>query len=133
MSRTRGAFGMVRRTAAVTAILLLLGACGGNGDGADVADHFTDETVTIIVGSSPGGGFDTYARLVARHMGEHIPGQPNVIVENMPGAGHLIAMNHVYNVAPKDGTVIGNVEGALSMRQLLGAEGVEFDFAELTS
>lgn len=123
-----------RLTAAIaTGVLLLsLAACGDDASDADLADHFKGKPVTIIVGSSPGGGFDTYARLVARHMGKYIPGQPNVIVENMPGAGHLIAMNHVYNNASKDGTVIGNVEGALSMRQLLGAQGVEFDFRDLT-
>jgi hypothetical protein len=76
-----------------------------------VADFYRGKTVRIIVGAAPGGGFDTYARAVARHIGRHIPGNPSVIVENMPGAGSLIAANHVYNVAPKDGTVIGHILG----------------------
>lgn len=96
-----------------------------------VAEFYDGKTVTLIVATNPGGGFDTYARLIARHMGKHIPGEPNVIVENMPGAGHTLGMNHIYNVAPRDGTVIGNATGALALNQLFEADTVDFDMTEL--
>jgi tripartite-type tricarboxylate transporter receptor subunit TctC len=74
-----------------------------------VADFYKGRTVTMIVGGSPGGGFDTLARSIARHIVKHIPGNPNVIPRNMPGAGGLLAMEHLYNVADKDGSVIALV------------------------
>ena len=74
---------------------------------AAAAAFYGRTTVSIIVGSGAGGGFDTTARLVARHLGRHIPGTPTVIVVNMPGGGGLVAANHVFDAAPKDGTVIG--------------------------
>ncbi|MDB5650353.1 MAG: efflux transporter protein [Hyphomicrobiales bacterium] len=73
----------------------------------DPAAFYTGKTVTITVGSSTGGGLDTYARLVSRHLAKHIPGRPNVIVQNMPGAGGNIVASHLYNIAPKDGTLMG--------------------------
>jgi tripartite-type tricarboxylate transporter receptor subunit TctC len=76
---------------------------------------------------APGGGFDTYARTIARYFGRHVPGAPTVIVENMPGAGSLIAANYVSRVGPKDGTVIAHTEGGLVLQQILGMDGVEFD------
>ena len=71
------------------------------------ASFYKGRQVTVIVGSSAGGGYDIYARLVARHMGKYIPGNPTLVVSNMPGAGSNAAAAHIYNVAPKDGTVIG--------------------------
>src|ERR1051325_10349045 len=71
-----------------------------------VAQFYKGRQVTVIVGSSPGGGYDIYARLMARHMGKYIPGTPTMVVSNMPGAGSNAAVAHVYNVAPKDGTYI---------------------------
>ena len=91
------------------------------------AAFYSRKTVSIIVGSGAGGGFDTTARLVARHIGRHIPGTPTVIVVNMPGGGGLVAANHLFNVAPKDGTVIGLFHEAQVMNQLTGGEGVQFD------
>ncbi|MPZ22960.1 MAG: hypothetical protein GEU28_05335 [Dehalococcoidia bacterium] len=96
-----------------------------------VADFYADQTVRIIVGASAGGGYDLQARLVAEYLGEYIPGNPTVIVENMPGAAQLIAGNHVANVAPADGTVIGLIAGALVVDQLLANPNVEFDFRDL--
>jgi tripartite-type tricarboxylate transporter receptor subunit TctC len=72
-----------------------------------VAQFYKGRQITVIVGSSAGGGYDIYARLLARHMGKYIPGNPSMLVSNMPGAGSNAAIAHVYNVAPKDGTVIG--------------------------
>lgn len=88
---------------------------------------YRGKTIRIIVGATPGGGFDIYARVTARHMGKHIPGNPTIIVQNMPGAGHLIAANYVYKVAKPDGLTIGHFLGGLFMQQLLGRRGIEFD------
>ena len=88
------------------------------------------KTVSIIVGSGAGGGFDTTARLVSRHIGKHIPGAPVVIVQNMPGGGGLVAANHLFSAASKDGTVIGLFHEAQVMSQLTGVEGVQFDLRE---
>jgi hypothetical protein len=91
------------------------------------AAFFSRKTVSIIVGSGAGGGFDSTARLVARHIGRHIPGTPTVIVVNMPGGGGLVAANHLFSVASKDATVIGLFHEAQVMNQLTGGEGVQFD------
>lgn len=88
---------------------------------------FKGKTIRIIVGFSPGGGYDTYARLIGRHLGKHIPGAPTVTVENMPGAGSLIAANHIYKVAKPDGLTMAHFIGGLFLQQLLGKPGVEFD------
>ena len=72
-----------------------------------VAQFYKGRTVTIVAASSPGGGYDLYARLIARVLGRHIPGNPSVVVANMPGAASNLAAAHVYSVAPRDGTVIG--------------------------
>ncbi len=88
---------------------------------------YRGKTVRIIVGSGAGGGFDSTARIVSRHLATHIPGAPTVIVENMPGGGGLVAANHLFFAAPKDGTVIGIFHEAQVLNQLIGAEGVRFD------
>jgi len=88
---------------------------------------YKGKTVRIIVGFSAGGGYDTYSRLIARHMGRHIAGNPTIIVENMPGAASIIATNHVYKVAKPDGLTIGHFIGGLFLQQLLGKPGIEFD------
>jgi tripartite-type tricarboxylate transporter receptor subunit TctC len=94
-------------------------------------DFYKGKTITFIVGFSSGGGYDTYARLLARHMPVHIPGNPTIIAQNMDGAGSMRAANHVYNVAPKDGTVISAVNATLLMYQLLGGKGAQYDPAKL--
>ena len=88
---------------------------------------YKGKTIRIVVGFSAGGGFDTYARALSRHLGKHIAGNPTVIVENMVGAGSLIAANHVFNVAKPDGLTIGHFIGGLFLGQVLGQKGVEFD------
>jgi len=94
---------------------------------AQESGFFQGKTVRIIVGTSPGGGFDVYSRTLARHMGKYTAGNPNFIVENMPGAGHRIAANHVFKVARPDGLTIGNFFGGLLVGQVLGYSGIEFD------
>jgi len=90
-------------------------------------DFFSGKTLRILVGFPPGGGFDTYARTIARHMGKQIRGNPKVFVENMPGAGSLIAANHLYRRAQPDGLTMGHFIGGLVMGQVLGGPGIEFD------
>src|SRR3954451_15862629 len=88
---------------------------------------FKDKTIRIIVGSAPGGGYDAYARLVGDHMRRHVPGNPQIIVQNMPGAGSLVAMNYIANVAPRDGTVIGAINAAMTTQPLIKPETAKFD------
>jgi len=94
---------------------------------AAVEAFYKGKTITVIVGNSAGGGYDLYTRLLARHMGKHIPGNPTLIVQNMPGAGSLVATNHLYNAAAKDGTVFGSVDRGIPGEQLIGTEGVQYD------
>ena len=98
---------------------------------AQESDFYRGKTIRIVVGFSPGGGYDANARLLSRYLGAHIPGRPNVIVENMLGAGSLRAANYVYGMAPKDGTVIAAVNVNAPMYQLLGGEGAQFDATRL--
>lgn len=95
--------------------------------GASTDDFFRNKTVRIIVGFAPGGGFDTYSRAIARHFGKHIPGNPSVVVENMTGAGSLIAANYLYKIAKPDGLTIGNFHGNQIINQIIGGAGIEFD------
>ena len=91
------------------------------------APYYEGKAIRIIVGTAPGGGYDTYTRLLARHFGKHIPGNPIVIVDNMPGAGGLLTANHMYRVVKADGLTIGHFVGGQFLQQLLGRPGIEFD------
>src|SRR5262249_30228577 len=93
-------------------------------------DFYQGKTVRFVVGFSAGGGFDAYTRAIARHIGKHIPGTPATIVENMPGAGSLIAANYLYNQAKADGLTVGNWIGGLILQQLIGVKGIGFDAAK---
>jgi tripartite-type tricarboxylate transporter receptor subunit TctC len=99
----------------------------GIGFPGSASAFYEGKTIRIVVGFSPGGGFDVYARTLARHLPNHIPGNPTVIVQNMPGAGSLIAANHVYKVAAPDGLTLGHFIGSLFMAQVLERPGIEFD------
>jgi tripartite-type tricarboxylate transporter receptor subunit TctC len=93
-----------------------------------VADFYRDKQVSIIVGYGPGGGYDLYARLMARHFGKHIPGAPAIVVQNMPGAGSLVAANYIYMTAPKDGTAVATFARNMPMMGVLGGHAnVRFD------
>jgi tripartite-type tricarboxylate transporter receptor subunit TctC len=92
-----------------------------------VADFYKDKQVVLIVGAASGGGYDAQARLLARHIGKHIPGNPAVIVQNMPGAGSLQATNHLFNIAAKDGTVFGLVQRDMLLARATNTQGVRFD------
>ena len=97
-----------------------------------VAEFYAGKTFTIVVGSDVGGGYDTNARLLSRHIGKFIPGNPTVIVQNRPGAGSITAANYIYNTAPKDGTVIGMVQRGIPMFKLTGQPGVQYDPEKFT-
>lgn len=98
---------------------------------ASVQDFYTDKTVSILVPYSPGGGWDTYARLAARYMKKYIPGNPSVIVKNMPGAGGMVSVNYVYNRAKPDGLTIGMFQTTNVFPQLTGDSSVKFDASKL--
>jgi tripartite-type tricarboxylate transporter receptor subunit TctC len=99
-------------------------------DEKTVANFYRGKTVTIIVGHSPGGGFDRYARAIARHIGKYIPGNPAVLVNNMVGAGTMVSANYTYNQAPRDGTVVNSFDGGLLPSQLYGSSAAQFDLAK---
>jgi tripartite-type tricarboxylate transporter receptor subunit TctC len=98
----------------------------------EVADFYRGRSLTLIIGYSAGGGYDAYARVLARHMGKHIPGHPTIIAQNMPGAGSLRSANFLYNVAPKDGTAIGHFSRGLAMEPLIGTSSTQFDARRFT-
>jgi tripartite-type tricarboxylate transporter receptor subunit TctC len=88
---------------------------------------YKGKTIRLIVRLAPGGGYDLYSRVIARQMGKHIPGNPTIVVENMTGAGSVIAANYMYNAAKPDGLTIGHILGGLFLQQLLGNPAIEFD------
>ena len=88
---------------------------------------YEGKTIRIIVGYSAGGGYDTYARVISRHMAKYIPGNPAIIVENMTGAGSLISANYLYRAAKPDGLTIGHFNGGLFFNQVFQEPGIEFD------
>ena len=93
-----------------------------------VADFYKGKVIKIVVGFASGGGYDLYARLLARHFGKHIPGNPTLVVQNMPGAGGLRAANYIYAAAPKDGTTIGTFSRDMPLLAVMGTNsGVQFD------
>jgi tripartite-type tricarboxylate transporter receptor subunit TctC len=93
-------------------------------------NYFQGKTVRVVVGSSAGGGYDLWARLMAQHIGKHIPGNPVVVVQNMPGAGGAVAANYVYGVAKPDGLTLGAFNPALYFDQLVGRPEVKFDWSK---
>src|SRR3972149_1471021 len=99
-----------------------LGRAASGDDG-----FYKGKTIRLIVAFSAGGGYDTYSRTIARHMGQYIPGNPNIVVENMTGAGGIIHANFMYQQAKPDGLIIGNNAGGLILQQIMGAKGIEFD------
>jgi tripartite-type tricarboxylate transporter receptor subunit TctC len=113
----------------VGGIAFLAAALIGSQASAD-EPFYKGKTVSLIIASNASGGYDTYGRLLSRHMGAHLSGNPNFVVQNMPGAGGIRAANHLYNVAPKDGTVIGIFDQAVFLNQLLGVAGLRGDVAK---
>ncbi len=96
-----------------------------------IADFYKGKRIKMIIGSSPGGGYATYARLITRHIGRHLPGHPRFLVQNMDGAGSIVAANFTVNVAPQDGTVIVGLQRNIALVQILGTKGPKFKAQEL--
>ena len=94
-------------------------------------DFYKGKSINFIIGTAPGGGYDAYSRLIARHIGKHLPAQPSVVPQNMPGAAGIRAANYLYNVAPRDGTVIGMLDQAVYLDQILGTAGLHVDAIKL--
>ncbi len=92
-----------------------------------ISDFYKNKRVTIIQGSAPGGGYDMYARTLARHLPKHIPGHPRILVQNKPGAGGIVSANYIYNVAKQDGTIIGGLQREAPLAQIMGQTGPMFD------
>ncbi len=92
-----------------------------------LASFYAGKQINLVIGFSPGGGYDAYARVLARHMGKHIRGNPKIIVKNMPGAGGTVAANYVFNVSPKDGSELGLFAGNVAIDPLLGGAPVKYD------
>lgn len=99
-----------------------------------VADFYSGKSINVLIGTSTGGGYDLYARTLAHHLGRHIPGNPKLLPQNMPGAGGLRAVNYLYGVAPKDGTVIGHFQPGIMFEPLLGRGSAagQFDATKFT-
>jgi tripartite-type tricarboxylate transporter receptor subunit TctC len=104
---------------------------GGEAAAQTPEEFYKGKAIDFVIGYPPGGSNDTFGRLVARHIGKYIPGHPNVIPKNTPGAGSFLAVNQIFNVAPKDGTVIGIGAPTIPLDEKLGTQGVRFKTAEL--
>jgi tripartite-type tricarboxylate transporter receptor subunit TctC len=117
-----------------TAFLALaaLTIVGRGAAGAQSDMDFKGKTVKIIVGTSTGGGVDLYARLIALFLGKHLPGEPTVIVQNMPGASSLVAANYVYNMSKPDGLTLGALQGGAYFDQILGRNTAKFNWSKFT-
>lgn len=115
------------RTVTAASSAILIGA-GASALADPVADFYQGKRITMSVGSEPGGGYDAYARLVTRHMGRLIPGNPGFVVQNMPGGGGLRVTNHLYNIAPKDGSAMATVQRGLLTSPLLEARNLQLQY-----
>jgi tripartite-type tricarboxylate transporter receptor subunit TctC len=112
---------------AASSLSFVLTTSGLGAADESVAQFYRGKQVTMLIGSAPGGGYDLYGRLIARHISKHIPGNPTVVPSNLPGAGSHTAAGHVYAVAPKDGTVIGAVQSTVVFEPLLAARSFKHD------
>ena len=113
---------MSRHFAQALCLTLLAGSAQAQTD-----PNYAGKSVTVLIAFEPGGSYDVYGRLVARFLGAHLPGKPNVVVQNMPGAGGLIGANNLYEVTPRDGTVVGEVSQTAAIGQALSTSGVRYD------
>ena len=118
---------MLRNRSLSLATFLALALIGSATRAASADDFFKGKTISFVVGFAAGGGFDTYTRLIARHFGKHVPGNPSTLVENRTGAGSLIAANYIYNKAKPNGLTIGNFIGPLVLQHVMGSKQAHFD------
>ena len=111
---------------------LLIGGTLAASAQAPAPNYYAGKTVQMVIGFGPGGGYDLWARTVARHINKHLPGNPTVVPQNMPGAGSFTAAAHIYTAAPKDGTVMGIIARDAPLGPLTGQEGARFDPLKLS-
>jgi tripartite-type tricarboxylate transporter receptor subunit TctC len=117
--------------AALAAIAVIAGSSQPAAAQQSVEEFYKGKNVDLVIGYAPGGGYDLYARMVAQHIGNHIPGKPNIIPRNMPGAGSRTAVVWLSNIAPKDGTVLATADQSLSVAQAMGDKGLSVDVSKL--
>jgi tripartite-type tricarboxylate transporter receptor subunit TctC len=114
----------------VAAAFAALAGAGTHAAAQTPEQFYAGKSVDLVIGYPPAGSNDVYARLLSRHLGKHIPGKPNIVAKNMPGAGSFLALGHIYNIAPKDGSVIGIGAPTSPLDEKLGSQGVRFKTAE---
>ena len=123
----------MKKLVRLTVIILIAQALVAVARADDVSDFYRGRTIQLIVGYGPGGGYDVFSRLIARYMPKYMPGNPSIVVENMPGAGSLTSVNYLYSVAPKDGTVFASIDRSMPLLGLLDVnKGVKFDVRKFT-
>src|SRR5512145_1250721 len=120
------------RNIIAAALVALISLFWGSAAQAQATPFYKDRTIRIIVGFTAGGLYDQYARILSRHMPKYLPGNPNIIVQNMPGAGSLTATNYVYSVAKPDGLTLGINNAALYFAQLLKQKEVQYDWSKFS-
>ena len=116
--------------AALVVGMLALEAAAGSAQAQSVEAFYKGRTVDLVIGYPPGGSNDVYARSVSRHLARFLPGHPTIVPRNMPGGGSLLAANHMYLVAPKDGSTIALISPTAALDQKLGNPAVKFDAAK---
>ncbi len=121
---------MIRKSLSAAALACMAAIVAYDPVAAEPQQSFAGKTITLTNGYGPGSGNDIYGRLIARHIGKHIPGQPNVVAQNMPGAGSFKAANYLFQAAPKDGTSIGYIAQTAATEELLGSQAIQFKTAQ---
>lgn len=121
---------MVRKIVCLLAAFYILSAVFPLGESQAAKPYYEGKVINIVVGYSPGGGYDRLTRVLAKHLPRFIPGKPTVLVQNMPGAATVVAANYLYNVAKPDGLTIGILNRGIPFAQLLKAQGVKFDLTK---
>ena len=126
--RTRTSHGISR----LAGCTLMLAATAASARAQTPEEFYKGRTIELVIGFTPAGGYDVYARLVARHMAGHMPGKPSLVAKQMTGGGSRIAANYIYNIAARDGTVIATADQSLPLQQVLGDATIKFDTARLS-
>ncbi len=116
-----------RKPVLALAVAGMVSGVAGMAQADPIADFYKGKRIQVIIGSGPGGGYDVYARMMTRHMGQYIPGKPSFLSKNMVGAGSIVAANFVYNVAPQNGTVIAAIQRNAAIVQIMGQSGPKFE------
>ena len=116
---------------AVSAVALALMTMGGAASADPVADFYKGKSISFIISSGAGGGYDALSRTIGRHIGKHIPGNPNIVPRNMPGAGGIVATKHLFSLAARDGTVMGGVQNNAPLEPLFGTKEADYDSTKL--